>query len=80
MDELGRRAFLVTTAGLAVAGMGRRGVDSRQRAGSGSREEALVADLVRRNDDRIPRLLERQERGPSHRWAGGVPNKSVSPL
>jgi len=75
MDELGRRAFLVTAAGLAVAGMGRRGVERRQQPGSGSRDEALVRDLVRRNDDRIPGLLERQERGASHRWAGGVPNE-----
>jgi hypothetical protein len=75
MDELGRRAFLVTTAGLAVAGLGRRGVEGRQRAGSGNPEEALVADLVRLNDDRLPGLLERQERGASHRWAGGVANE-----
>ena len=35
----------------------------------------MVADLVRLNDDRIPRLLERQERGASHRRTGGVPNE-----
>jgi len=75
MDEMGRRAFLVTTAGLAVAGMGNRSLVGQQRTASGSSENALAADLVRLNDDRIPRLLERQERGASHRWVGGVLNE-----
>jgi hypothetical protein len=67
MGELGRRAFFGTTAGLAVAGLERRSVERRQRAASGSRDAALIADLTRLNDDRVPRLLERQERGASHR-------------
>lgn len=75
MDEIGRRTFLVTTAGLAVAGMGHRRLDGQERTASGHTERALIADLVRLNDDRIPGLLERQERAASHRWSGGVLNE-----
>jgi hypothetical protein len=75
VDRIGRRAFLVTTAGVAVAGMGPRGPGGGPRWCSVDATDTLVVDLVRRNDDRIPGLLERQARAASGRWTGGVLNE-----
>jgi len=75
VELINRRAFLQTAVAAATAGVGTTGLRAWPQTGTDAVPGALVADLVRRNDDRIPRLLERQERRTSHRWVGGLPNE-----
>ncbi len=73
--ERTRRTFLKTTAGLVAAGAGTSVVGMGWRATAADHGQDLVADLIRSNDDRVPGLLTRQVRTPSHRWVGGLPNE-----
>ena len=37
--------------------------------------DALLAEMIRAHDARIPALLAKQERRAGHRWRGGIPNE-----
>jgi hypothetical protein len=68
-----RRDFLRTGASaVALASLGARPLAAAARDAA---TDALVADLIRANDARIPAVLATQERTPGHRWLGGQRNE-----
>lgn len=64
---MNRRDFLV--AGSAAASLTAVGAHAAE-----SETDALLAELVRANNARIPELLASQERRAGHRWLGGIPD------
>lgn len=69
-----RRRFLLASA--AACSMGSVAFRAATTArGAPSTEDELLRELIRANDEQIPRALQRQERGAAHPSRGGVPNE-----
>ena len=70
-----RRDFLLSSsvAGALATSAGRAASDPA--AGSTTTTGNLLGELVRANDEQVPRLLRRQELGASHPARGGIPNE-----
>jgi hypothetical protein len=67
---MNRRDFLVSSAAAtSLAAFGSR------LAGAENYPNDLLRELIAANDEQIPRMLQRQERGASHPSRGGIPNE-----
>lgn len=73
ISPMHRRTFLAATA----AATSLAAFSSRLVAADSASSDAseLLREAVRANDDQLPALLAKQERGTGHRWLGGLINE-----
>ena len=70
-----RRNFLFSSAAAGALATVARPAASAQATATFGDAGTLLRELIRTNDEQLPRLLQRQERGASHPSRGGLPNE-----
>jgi hypothetical protein len=68
-----RRHFLLASA--AATSLGAATLHAATSGVVSATPDDLIRELIRANDEQVPRVLQRQERGIAHPARGGVPNE-----
>ncbi len=71
-----RRTFFKISSAAALATLGQETIFSKSTFAADKKNKNLIKQLVKQNDERVPVLLNQQEKNKDNRWYGGHINDS----